>query len=79
MTPHSSREGRTTHDRLVLVQSLIVFRNGNDEDETRHTLKTMDPFLPLRSLPTGVEPREEEGEDEDSEGRRVEFKVSNNL
>ena len=48
--------GGETHHRLVLIQRLIVLRNGDKEYESGHILETMDPFLPLGSLTTDIEP-----------------------
>jgi hypothetical protein len=38
----------------LFEQHLIVLAQRRAEDNARHTLKTMDPLLPLRALPSNV-------------------------
>lgn len=45
---------------LVLVQHLVVFAHGHAEDDCRHILEAVNPFLPLRPLPAHVEKLEVE-------------------
>ena len=41
-------------DRLVLVQALVVFRDGNEEDNGRNVFEAVDPLLALGSLTSNV-------------------------
>lgn len=40
---------------LVLNQTLIVTRNGDQEQETVHVLETVNPLLPFRPLAADIE------------------------
>jgi hypothetical protein len=44
-----------TYRGFVLVKNLIVLGHGDAEDDGRHILETMNPFLTLRSLPADIE------------------------
>ena len=39
----------------LFEQHLIVLAQRRAEDNARYTLKTMDPFLSLRALPSNIE------------------------
>jgi hypothetical protein len=42
-------------DGLVFEEQLVVFRNGNQEENSGDVFKAMNPLLSFRSLPTNVE------------------------
>ena len=42
-------------DGAVLVESLVVLREGHEEEHHVHVLKVMHPFLPLGPLPSDVD------------------------
>jgi hypothetical protein len=44
-----------TVDRLIFKQKLVVFRNGDQEEDGGHVLETMDPLLTFGTLSTDVE------------------------
>lgn len=44
-----------TVDRLVFKQELVVFGNGDKEENRGHVLEAVNPLLPLRPLTTHVE------------------------
>lgn len=39
----------------LFKQHLIVLAQRSAEDDARYTLKTMDPFLSFRALPSNIE------------------------
>ena len=50
-----SSSTQRTYRGLVLVQHLVVLAHGYTEDDGRHVLETVNPFLPLRPLTTHIE------------------------
>lgn len=45
----------STHDVFVLHEHLVVFADGDQENDGGDVLETMDPFLALRSLAAHIE------------------------
>ena len=48
------RMTRASHHFLVLGECEIVLGHGDDEDDGRHALETVDPLLTLRPLTSHV-------------------------